>query len=249
MDTDFGQVFDEDNTQEPEIPVDQIVEEAPVVEPVVEAEPAPEPEVKVQPEPVEQPKDDTKQVPLGTMLDMRDKWKAAELRVAELEAAQVQRQPIPDPLDDPEGYHAYFEQRARDVEINTRINTSRMIAIQQYGQEEVDSAAKWFLDKVKEDPTYEQRLITQPHPADWVVRQHKREALLGQIGDDPDEYVRRRAAELGLTAPTTELPVVVPQQASTPVRVPRSLASQGSADSDIRHTPTGPLAGADAVFN
>ena len=44
MDTDFGKVFDEDNTQEPEMPVEQIVEESPAVEPVIEAEPAPEPE-------------------------------------------------------------------------------------------------------------------------------------------------------------------------------------------------------------
>lgn len=259
MDTDFAQIFDgqepEPQIQEEPVVVEEVVE---VVEPVTEAEPAPEPEVIVQPESVEPPKQETKDVPLGTFLEMRDRAKEAERRAAELEAAQSQnqhRQAIPDPLDDPEGYNAYFEQRARDVEITTRINTSRMIAIQHYGQEEVDSAAQWFLSKVKEDPTFEQRMISQPHPADWVVRQHKREALLSQIGDkDLDtfvrEYVSQNGEKLGLAAPVATVAATVPQQqAQAPVKVPRSIASQDGADSDIRHTPTGPLAGVSALFN
>lgn len=233
---------------------DEVVEEpqhveepAEVVEPEPEPEPAPEPE----PEP-EAPKEDMRTVPLPTFLEMRDEAKDLKRRIAEMEVRQQQRheQAIPDAFDDPVGFAAYQEQRVEQRLTQERFAMSDTIARQTHGAETVEAAVQWAQERAQADPMFAGSYMRQPHPIDWIVQQHKRDADLSDYQKDPVAFARRILEANGqLSAPVAAPVAAAPTPAPAPARVPRSLASQGTAPSDVRQTATGPLAGVDALFS
>ncbi len=228
--------------------------EAPQPEATAEAiEPTPEPAPEPVPE-VPAVEEEPKHVPLPAFLDMRDGKKEAERRateaerkLAEIEAAKTVK--VPDPLDDPKGYEAHVEKLVTQQVTATRFNMSNVIAEQTHGKEAVEAALAWAEEKAKSDPTFVQSYMQSPHPVDLIVRQHKRDSLVGQLPEDVsslDELVEREIAKRGLSAPAPAPAVAVSQQA--PATPPRSLASQPSAGG-VRDVPTGPLAALQAVFD
>lgn len=230
--------------------------EQPPVEPVetpepVAVEPQPEPEQpQVEPQPQE---DQGRHVPLATFLDQRDELKRWKQEAEQLrqQAAQRQQPPAqaPDPLDDPAGYAAHQDQRMNEAIVNQRFQTSDIIARQQHGAEAVEAAGAWAAERAQKDPGFAIAYMQQAHPIDWIVQQHKRDSVMNDIGADPDEYVRRRAAELGFVmAPAPIAAPAAPQQpVAQPVTPPRSLAAvPGSGGAAA--VPTGPTAALDSVF-
>lgn len=225
---------------------------AEAIEPV--AEPAPEtpPEAET-PEPAEE----ARTVPLATALDWRDGKKDAERRaqdaerkLAEFEASR-QPQNVPDPLDDPKGYNSYLEQQLERRLVAERFESSNEAAREKYGDELVEGATAWALDRAAKDPVFASQYMRERRPIDWIVRQHKREGLLSQIGDgDPDAFVRdylsKNGERLGLSAPAAAPVVAVPQQA--PATPPRSLASSPSKHGGVKDVPTGPLMALSEMF-
>lgn len=239
--------------------VDGTVAETPVVEtptieaPAVEAAPVvetPAVETPVAEAPaVEEPRGG-QNVPLPTFLDMRDRAIAAEKRFAEIEAAKPREAPkVPDPYDDPKGFEAHFRSQIEGAAQQQKLETSWHLSVRDHGKELTEQARSWALEKANADPLFKQQLDTairiEALPLDWIVRQHKRDGLLSQIGDDPDAWVRTRAAELGLNAPPIT-PVIAPQQA--PITPPRSLASQPSKSGGVKDVPVHALAALEAVF-
>jgi len=229
----------------------------PVPEPVAEAiSPEPvTPEVQTQPVP-EDPR--AGYIPIAKMLDERDKRKAAEERADRLERERQQAQPqaIPDAYDDPEGFLSYQQQHLQQALQAQKMEMSHYWAVDKHGKDSVEAARTWALEKAQTDAGFRAKLEAempmQVMPFEWVVQQHKRDGLISQLPSDVsslDELVEREIAKRSQNAPAPAAPAVVPQQAAAPVKVPRSLASQGSAPSDLRHTATGALAGVDALFN
>lgn len=224
-----------------------------VQEPEAAVEPEPEAVAEPTPEPVAEPASERPEhvVPLPKYLDTRDELKEARRKLAEYEA-QANQRAVPDSFDDPEGHTAYLRSEMQAALQAQKVDISWAVSVQQHGEDTVKAARDWALEKAQKDPGFRSALdaefSAQPMPIDWIVRQHKRDGLLSQIGEDPDAYVRRRAAEMGLLAPAAVAQAATPQQASPPVKVPRSLATVGSGPSDIREVATGPLAGVDALF-
>lgn len=230
-----------------------------VAEEVVEALPAeaetpPAESAEVQPEvqPEPEPKQDH-MVPLPKYLDTRDELKEAKRRIAEFEAKQATAQPknVPDPYDDPNGF-AEYQVSLVDERVNTlKFQMSDQMARQVHGPETVDTAVEWAKEKAQADPVFAASYMREQNPIDWIVRQHKRDGLLSQIGEDPDDYVRRRAAELGLIGQAAAAPVIPVAasvtQAPKPAVPPRSLVDAPS-EGGVSHVPTGLKAGVEAVF-
>ncbi len=187
-------------------------------------------------------------VPIPTFLDMRDRATTAERRLAEIEAARPKDAPkVPDPLDDPEGYNAHISSLVTQATTAQKFEMSDVIAKQTHGEAVVDAAIDWAKDKAARDPTFVGQYMASAHPIDWIVRQHKRDGLVGGLPDDVsdlDEYVKRRAAELGLIAAPASAGVEQQQAPATP---PRSLASQPSTGG-VKDVPVGPMAGLEVVF-
>jgi hypothetical protein len=216
--------------KEPEAPAPEV---APVEPPAPEPEAPPAPEPTPEPAP-EAPKED-KSVPLSALLDERDRRKAAEAKAAEFEARQSAPAPVdmPDPIDDPRGFADWQQNQVQQAVIANRFEVSDLMAKQQYGEETVKTAAEWAMEKAKAEPLFAQAYMQQPHPIDWIVREHKRSALLSEVGDNPDDWFQREAAKRGYapTAPNSAPApaVAAPQPAVKPAVPPRSIASDAPA--------------------
>lgn len=235
-------------------------------EPVAAAEPVPEvveeaqaPEAPPEPAPEPVAKEDERTVPLPTFLDMRDEAKELKRRLAEYEAKSApapEPAEMPDPTDDPQGYAAFLRDEVQQATVATRFQTSDLIAKQQHGAEVVEAAGAWAMERAKTDPVFAQAYMREPHPIDWIVRQHKRDGLLSQIGDKSlddfvKEYVAQNGEKLGLTAPNAAAVIPAPagaQQAPKPASPPQSLASAPSRGGAVKDIPTGPMAALEAVF-
>jgi hypothetical protein len=238
--------------------VNGLVEETPAVEappvaetPVVEEAPATETSEEAPPAveaPVVEEQKGGQEVPLPTFLDMRDRAKAAEARLAELEAKKPEPTEVPDPYDDPKGFAAHVKREAEALATNNRFQLSDVIARREFGADTVQTATDWALDRAKSDPSFAQQYMREAHPIDWIVRQHKEAADIEDYRKDPAAFARRILEASGEAAPATTTPVVVvPQQA--PMTPRRSIAAEPSTGGGVKDVPVHPLAALEAVFN
>lgn len=222
-------------------------------EPPLEAEPEPAPAEQPEPAPTPKPDDRGHMVPLATVLDTRDKLKAAERRIAEFEAQQRPNpaEEAPDPFDDPDGFRAYEASQRESAVIGIRFELSETMARDKHGDDTVQTAMDWGAQRAQTDEAFRIDFLKQRHPIDWVVRQQKRDGLMSEVGDDPDAYVRRRAAELGLIAAPDagagSPPVPGQQPAPKPAVPPRSIAGAPSAGGN-RDIAMDDKASMDAIF-
>lgn len=241
--------------------VDGKVEEAPVVEaapivetpaveaaPVVDAPAAETPPVAAAPA-VEEVKDG-QHVPLPTFLDMRDRAIAAEKREAAREAERQQQAPaeVPDPYDDPKGFAAHVERVADAKATDNRFRMSNVYAKREYGEETVNTATEWALERAKSDPVWANQYMREDHPIDWIVRQHKEAADLDDYRKDPAAFARRILETSGQAVPPVAIAPAVVEQQQAPITPPRSIAASPSKNGGVADVPLGPMAALEAVF-
>lgn len=218
---------------EPVAPV-EATEIQPAAEPAPVEQPAPVvPETPQEPVPQEaqQVQPDGRFVPISAVLDEREKRQAAEARARELEARQQPAQ-RPDLLDDPDGYEAYLAQELNAGLARQRFEMSDVMARQAHGAEKVDAAVAWAQARAQTDKPFAASYMQKPHPIDWIVQQHQRDALLSDIGDNLDDWFTREAAKRGYapqSAPVAAAPVAAVPPAPKPVAPPRSIASDAPA--------------------
>jgi len=217
-------------------PVETVVEEPVTPEPEPASEPAPE-------SAPEAPKDEPRTIPLATFLDKRDEARELKRRLEAYEAREREQQQRPeiDPFDDPQGYAAQLEQRIEAGRVQERFAISDRFARKEHGAETVDAAVQWAQQRAQADPTFAQGYMREADPVDWIVQQHKRDALLSDIGGNVDDWFAREAAKRGyaaMSAPVDAAPVAaVVQPAVKSAPPPRSIASERT--DATRVTPQG----------
>lgn len=119
---------------------------APVAEPAP-ASPAVEPSSQPEAQPPVQAEPQDPMAPVKALLDERDRRQAAERKAASLEAREAEQErrrreaaaKAPNVLDNPEGYHAYWENRHRALEQSV----SQQAAMQRMQDRLEDSEEKW----------------------------------------------------------------------------------------------------------
>ena len=197
---------------EPE-PVAEEAAETPVAPPVVTPEPA-------KPEPGH--------VPLSAMLDERERRQKLE---AELARYQAQQAP-PEPLDvyDPEQMAAFQHQQV----VNTKLDISEEMTRDKFGDELVDKARDWALQRFNQNPAYQAEVLRQRNPWKHVVEQYQRDQIASQVSlSDFEQFQAWKAANATLAQQTA-----APVAAQTPlVQPPPSLASAPSAGSMTQPKP------------
>ncbi len=224
---------------------DEPAEQAePIVETKVEpAQAASQPPAQTQPEPpksAEPAKPEPGFIPIAAMLDEREKRRKAEERAAALEAQHRRPQQTPSVQDDPEGFAQYVQQIQERAAVSSRFDVSETLATEKHGEAVVKAAMEWGMERAQQSPAFAAEYIKQKHPIDWAVRQHKRDKLISELGDDDNAqkaFIERRARELGLipAAPQEGAAPPAPQAAPQPVaQQPKptpspSLASAPSA--------------------
>lgn len=217
-------------------------EAEPAPAPEIVAEPAPQPEAQpapaapeVQPEPAPTPQEEGRHVPLATFLDARDRAKEAERRLAEMEARapKPEAPAAPDPVDDPDGYREFIRNEARQEALQSKFEMSDVMAKQAHGAEAVEAASAWAMERAKSDPSFAAQYMREAHPIDWIVRQHKRDAIVSAIPDTGlDDWIKAEAEKRGYvlqSAVPVAAPAAVTQPAVTPAAPPRSIASDTPA--------------------
>jgi hypothetical protein len=184
-------------TQEPAPPADQPPAPPPVAEPPPVASPAPPADQPDQPPPGRQWVD-------AALLDEREKRREAVQRAQELERklqeyeAKKTAPPPIDPLTDPDGWQQQISaQREKDRQ-DARFEMSEMMALTSHGQEKVMAAVQWLDSELQKNPAFFHVIAKQPHPYDFVVKQHERHSRLSKIGDDdPESWAQKWAEQNG----------------------------------------------------
>jgi hypothetical protein len=179
----------------------------------------------VTPEPA---KPDPGFVPLAALLDERDRKKHLE---AELARYQAQQQP-PEPLDvyDPEQMAAFQQQQV----INTKLDISEDMTRDKFGDELVDQARDWALQRFNANPAYQAEVLRQRNPWKYVVEQYQRDQIASQVSLTDFEQFKAWQAAQAQVAQQTAAPVAAE---TPPVQPPRSLASAPSAGSSTQPKP------------
>jgi hypothetical protein len=221
---------------------------APVVEEAAESAPAQEADATTQ-------TDDRKNwIPVGALIAERDKAKLAQeeaeqlrARIAEFEAKQ-NASIIPDPFDDPAGYHAHMAAQMRQEIAQelamARLNDSRTRAVAEHGAAFVDEVAEWAGEYADQHPDFMGKVMAHPDPAYFVIEQKRNADLLKQFQTDPDAFVRQRAIELGLADAAQS----VAPATTTPARKPTGPTSLNRITSRENASTTKPEDAFDALF-
>lgn len=229
-------------TEEPETApevapaAEEVVAEPAPAEPVAEPEPNPTPA----PEP-ETPRDESRTVPLATALNWRDEAKEYKRKVEQYEAQQRQAPQRIDPLDDPEGFAQQQQQLVQQAIIADRFERSHEDAVEKHGEDTVKAAVEWAQTRAQANPAFAAEYMAKTRPIQWIVQQHKRDAIVSEMGDNPDDWFAREAAKRGYvtqSAPVVAAPVAAPvQPADKPAAPPKSIASERTAPAAV--TPQG----------
>ena len=215
--------------------LDFLDETAPAPEPQIEA--APEPEATGEPEVVPPTTEVEKPqaIPITALLDEREKRQAAERRAEENERRlrmleqrlSAPPQQAPDWFEKPdEALRARMAPLQAEL-LNTRLDTSELMAAQAYGQDIVETAKQAFLAEAQRDPALHQKVLQSRHPYDEVVKWHKKTEAMAKIGDDPDAFINAEV-ERRLQERLTQ---------SSPAPAPRPPISLAAAPAAGRTTP------------
>ncbi|MBT11843.1 MAG: hypothetical protein CMI02_07400 [Oceanospirillaceae bacterium] len=228
------------NGQEP-APAEEQTPEPPEDEPKAEEEqpkgeepPAETPEEEGEPPAPED--EDGKTVPLKALHDERSKRQDLERRLQQLEQQRNQQQEpakAPDPIDDPEGYQQYQDQRA----LNDRIELSLEIGREMH--QDFDDVAKAFYEEAEKNPLLAQQAIQNKAPGLFMYREGQKILRNREIGD-PETYAAQKVAEATgpLEARIKELEAKLESE-SKRSQIPPSLAGDRSVGS--RGAPEEPV--------
>ncbi len=212
-------------------------------EPKVETPPEPTVEVKVEtpavtvetPEPVleltelapEQTKPTEGFVPIGAVLDERDKRKALEAELAQLRAKPAPIQ-MPDPYEDPEGYAAAQQAQVGGALYQINLRYSERLANVEHGAETVTAAKEWGFAKCETDPYFNAKVAASEDPIGFVVAEYRRDEIASKVNpSDFQEYQAWKAAQATIAQQGAQ-----PPPPNSPPAIPSpSLASAPSAGS------------------
>jgi hypothetical protein len=176
--------------------------------------------------------------------------------------------PMPNPMEDPEGYARWQDQRQAMAAFNIRLETTEELLRDKEGDEAVDKAIAAFKAMVAaEEQTFgknrsplAQSLTVQRNPYKWMYSTVRKAEAEREIGGDLSAYRSKVEAEIrakieaemaekaaaGPVAPAIEIPVVQPRAAPNVV-LPKSLATATSSAPRSAPAWTGPTPLGDIV--
>lgn len=109
-------------------------------------------------------------VPVKALTEERRKRQEAEARTKELEAQLSKQSPepekVPDPIDDPQGYAKFMEDKANQDALRTKVSLSRDIMLDL--KEDYEEKEKVFMDLVKTNPYLVQQMNASSNPAKFA---------------------------------------------------------------------------------
>lgn len=234
---------------EPEAPLEAPVE-ASAAEPALEAAPVvetPPVAAPVAAEPVT--------APLTALLDERDKRQKLEAELAALRAKQAQAaesEPfvMPNPAEDPEGYHRAVQQQLADQAFSQTMGISRRFAIANLGQEKFEAIHNWAFARCAEDPHFNAQVKASDDPYSFAKQHYDQAQILATVQpSELDEFAAWKAAKAAAAAEPLALAPVALTPTPTPPKPPASLVTAASAGGKAGSAPAGPGQAFSEVFS
>lgn len=169
----------------------------------------------------------------------------------QMAAFQQQQQPKPEPpkkvefFEDPDAaFDSRLQQAVGPIQQGQQQiveNFSKMMAADKFGEDTVNTALAEMTRRVNDNPQAMrfdyQRIMSSPHPYGELVKWHKAQTALTEIGDDPKAFREKLRAEL-----LAEIQGGQQQQQAPQTPDPNSLPSSFTRNSGPSTTPawTGP---------
>ncbi len=173
------------------------LEEAVQPQPEEVAAPEPQPEV-VEPEPeADQPEPEPapREVPLAAMLAERDRAQALQAQLDAISRTQQpEPQPIPDVLEDQDGFVGSITAQVNHAVQNAQANMSQAFAEREHGRDNVAAALQAL--QAANDPAAENAIKSSAMPYQELMVWHEKQAALAEIGTNPAEYKARVEAKI-----------------------------------------------------
>lgn len=201
--------------------------------PVQEAAPVVETPVET-PKEAEPPKPEVPPgfVPYNALKEARDEAARHKEELKRLRGEQPQQQ-VPDVFEDPDAFTEHNRQLAAQMSLNTKLELSEDMARDKFGDQVVDSARDWALEKFRTSPAFQQEALTHRNPYRFVVESYQRDQVFSSVAPDEIEQFKAWKAQQASLAATPAAPAAQPQPTPTP-----SLASAVSAGG-VQHTAVG----------
>ena len=166
------------------------------------ADPAPAPESPADPaaEPPPKPVVPEGYVPEARLMSEVDRRRRLEDENQRLRglATPVEYLEPPDPVDDPRGYNAYQSAQTDAKTLNVKLDLSEDIVRTAQGDELVDRAKNWALQRFGDSPAYREEVLRHRNPYGKVVSDFQREQTLAELTPSDIEAFRTwKAAQAG----------------------------------------------------
>lgn len=205
--------------------------------------------------PAVQPKPEAKgsdghAVPLPKYLDAYNEARELKRQLAEYQRKEQEaKAQVPDVFENPAAYNDWVQQsQAKTAETvaqqmtNMRLGMSETLTRSMLGDKIVDEALESLASS---DQLTVQRLMATANPMQEVVKWHKQQKLLSEIGDPDkfDDFIRSRYATL-----SQQPGAIVPQQTPQAPTMPAPSLSRAPASPRATDVPIGPGSSFDSVF-
>lgn len=213
-----------------EEPVEEVVEavQEEAIEPTPAEQPS-EPAAVEEAPPVAEPKVDPGFVPIGVVLDERDKRKQLERELEQYRQQQQAPEPV-DPWTDLDGALAQRDQQYQQMLFQQKLEMSRRFAEIQHGKEEVETAVNWARALCDTDQAFNHKVYTSSDPIGFAVEQYRKEQIASSMSMDDFKAFQAWKASQNNPQPQAAAPVMAqPAPSPTPPPPPRSLATAQSA--------------------
>ena len=124
-------------------------------------------------------------VPLKALKDERAKRQDAEARLNKV-MADKPPEPVPDVIEDPEGYAARVKADADQSVADQKFAMSKIMAERDHDNYAEMEAV--FIEAVQENPALRQAMNQHPHPSEFAFQEAKKIVAMQEIGDDPAAF-------------------------------------------------------------
>lgn len=148
----------------------------------------------------ESPSSEEKLVTEKALIGERRRRQEAEKKLKEL---QEEKQKLPDPLDDPEGYAKAIEGNNQQARINDKLNLSRDLMLDSTDDyEEVEQVFMGLIAEFEDgelvsikDPALQQKFLASPNPAKFAYN-YAKEHLRKENLDSENQNLRKELDEM-----------------------------------------------------
>ena len=96
-------------------------------------------------------------------------------------------------FEDPEGYAKYQATTVQQMQQNLRLDMSEEMARDAYGDETVETAFEAFKQA---DPAAQAGVMQDRSPWKAMVKWHKQQQVVQEIGDDPQGWIEKQRAQI-----------------------------------------------------